>query len=294
MEKNCALQVREAAEVHVGETPGDSQALDGGVREQAAAEEVVQKAGPPKKDRWAPKLDEATKKKAAERFASGEKLSDLAKEYGVSDKYLRRYFVKVGVYKKQTIKADLSRDMIEFVKRARSILWRQDGPDKKTYNAWDARVKEFQESSGYSKDQSVVRASKEFPCLNRLFREYDVAAFDPNPESHPQLPVYGQVRKSEIHVEGRELSYRDNLRWAIEAAGLYLRTGEQPFECPNNSAFYLYQQAISEPKDFLSRVGQVESRGDGELEEQRLARKAGKRSVAEIEEMLAALEMSDG
>lgn len=241
------------------------------------------------------KMTDAQREESIRRYQAGESIGALAACYGVATTTLSKFFKRRGVHLPPAeLKATKSRDISEFTSRVHSVLWRQDGADKKTYNAWEARVKQLQEGAGYTQDQAVVRASKEFPCLTRLFREYDVSELDPNPDSHPQIQHFGQAPQSPVEIEGREQSYRENLRWAIEAAGEYLRTGQPPLLCPNNSAFYLYRQAIEEPKDFLGRVGQIESKGDGELEEQRLARKAGNRTIAEIDEMLASLEVSDG
>jgi hypothetical protein len=65
-----------------------------------------------------------------------------------------------------------------------------------------------------------------------------------------------------------------------------MRTGQRPISCPCDTAYYLYQQAIAEPKDFLGRVGQIESKGVGESEEEKDLKRAGKRSIRELEVML--------
>ena len=185
-------------------------------------------------------------------------------------------------------------DVIEFAKRCRSILWRQDGKVKKSYNEWLARATELESKEGgaYTKNEALVRAAKEYPCLHRLFREYDLHEFDPNPESHPNIQYFGQKdteESPEITCDGLEQSYRDSLRWAIDAAGAYLRTSSYPVSCPCDAAWYLFKQAIADPKDFLAKVGQVESRGDSDSDERKNLRRSGQRSVAEIESMLEEL-----
>ncbi len=64
--------------------------------------------------------------------------------------------------------------------------------------------------------------------------------------------------RTEVICHNEEMSYKENLRWAIETAGNFLRTKKPPIECPNNSAWYLYIQAVKEPKDFLAKLGQIE------------------------------------
>ena len=181
----------------------------------------------------------------------------------------------------------------EFAKRVRSILWREDkGPEKKTYERWQARVAEL-EAGDLSHNEAVVRASKEYPCLTRLFREYDVSEFDPHPEAFPVTTAHEPIKNAPPSA-GLEQSHRQNLQWAIEAAGRYIRTGISPASTPNDSAWYLYQQALDEPKDFLGRFNQVETKQSDELEEQRRARRSGQRSIEEIEEMLEMLPKKGG
>jgi hypothetical protein len=88
-----------------------------------------------------------------------------------------------------------------------------------------------------------------------------------------------------IVFEDKDQSYRDNLKWAINAAGLYLRSKKKPKSCPNNAAWFLYQQALNEPKDFLTKVSQVESRVDGGESEREL-KKSTRHSIEEINSFL--------
>ncbi|MFA5186688.1 MAG: hypothetical protein WC551_09450 [Patescibacteria group bacterium] len=233
-------------------------------------------------------------KDAAARFLSGNTtLEEIAKSLGVTHQYVYRHFLVDGVMRQKKTSANKVKDLNEFASRVRSVLWRQDnGEEKKTYDHWKDRVASLESSdgAGMTHNEALVRASKEYPCLTRLFREYDVSEFDPNPDSHPQIKHFGHQPKITATSEGKEQSYRENLRWAIESAGTYLRTGKHPETCPNDAAWYLYRQAIEEPKDFLGRVGQVESKGDSEAEQQRIDRKSGQRSLAELNEMLDILE----
>jgi hypothetical protein len=242
------------------------------------------------------KLTDEQVQEIGRRFAAGETQDDLAKEFSVTRTTIFRKLMALGVKRIPPPKAT-SHDMMEFQSRARSILWRQDhSKEKPTYAAWEARVKalESPDGGGMTHNQAVIRASKEWPCLSRLFREYNVTDFDPNPDSHPAIQQWGKPAiQQEVVCEGREQSYRDSLRWAIEAAGTYLRTGRQPSLCPCDAAWYLFKQAVDEPKDFLAKVGQIESKGDSESEERRNARKDGKRSVAELDSMLAEIELEE-
>jgi len=193
-------------------------------------------------------------------------------------------------------KPKTNRNIVEFEKRVKSTLWRQEpGKEKKSYDAWKARVNELVDvaNAGYTHPQAVVQASKDYPCLARLFREYDLSTFDPNPDSHPATSGGNSDNGKVVVCKNEKLTYRQSLQWAITAAGAFLRTGEQPIECPCDAAWYLYEQARAEPKDFLGKVGQVESKGAGESEDVKNARKSGRRSIAEIDSMLAVLEGDD-
>lgn len=169
----------------------------------------------------------------------------------------------------------------KFEKRARSILWQQDpnkkDKDKKAYNTWVARIKDLEENVGYLHQEAVVEISREFPCLHRLFQEHDVSIYDSDPKQ------WGKVKS-----EGKEQTHRENLNWAINAAGEFLRTGELPEKCPNDAAYYLFVQARGEPKDFLTKYSAIESKSVDD-EEDRLSKKASKRSIGELDAMLAEL-----
>ena len=242
------------------------------------------------------KLSDEQRRNIADRYIAGESRRDLATEYSVSQTTVRKVLTTLNARRPPPPPAT-SRDLVEFKSRARSILWRQEhSAEKTTYKAWENRVASLAspEGGGMTENQAVIRASKEFPCLARLFREYDVSAYDPNPESHPTIQHFGRpVTMSDIVCEGKDQSYRDSLRWAIDAAGAFLRTGRNPAICPCDAAWYVYKQALDEPKDFLAKVGQIESKGDQGDESQRSARKAGNRSISEIDLMLAELTPSE-
>jgi len=239
------------------------------------------------------KLTDEQRDEIAERYVAGEKQADLAREFGVSTEAISKTCKRRGAIRPR-IKPDpaTASNVAEFAKRARSILWRQNtGTEKPEYDAWTERVEEL-ERGGLDRSRAIVRASKEFRCLHRLFREYDVSEFDPNPESHPTIRHFGGHGSSgeeKIRSEGKQQSYRESLRWAIEAAGRHLRTGETPTSCPCDAAYYLFRQAIDEPRDFMGRIGQIESKTDADAEARRNAEKSGRRSIAEIDKMLARL-----
>ena len=72
----------------------------------------------------------------------------------------------------------------------------------------------------------------------------------------------------------------------MEAAGEFASHGKEPLMCPSKGAYFLYIQAKENPKEFMTKLGQVESRIDPEAERSEGVRKSSRRSVAEINEML--------
>jgi hypothetical protein len=245
---------------------------------------------------YARKLSNQQRDEVAAKYVSGKTHVELAKEYGVCKGTISKICAEKKAFRPDKVTTS-GGDLASFKSRARSVLWRQDGAEKKTFEAWKARVEALQAPDGgkLTHNQAIVRASKEFPCLHRLFREYDLRSFDPNPESHPDIRHWGNpvaqpgFQKPSVLCENIEQTHRDNLNWAITTAGEFLRTGREPVTCPNDAAYYLYEQAKAEPKEFLSRFNQIEAKGDIESEEKRNIRKAGKRSLAEIDSMLAEL-----
>jgi hypothetical protein len=134
----------------------------------------------------------------------------------------------------------------------------------------------------------------------------DVSQFDPDPDKKPcgsegvppsrldggalpQQAGVGSVAGGVVAVNGVEQSHRDNLKWAMDTAGTYLRTGRFPTSCPNDSAWYLFRQAIEEPKEFLSRFNQVEAKSTDDAEERKRAQRNGKWAIEELDEMLEQL-----
>jgi hypothetical protein len=242
------------------------------------------------------KLTQTQRQEIADRFVAGDTQMSLAGEYGVSKQTIIRVCRKLKAVRVAPKPATIQ-DLVEFTKRAKSILWALDpGPEegRKNYNSWKARILELADKNGggLSKNEAIVYASKECPSLSTLFGLYNVEKYDPSPESHAHIKHFGDTgfKKGDVTCEGIDQTYRESLRWAIEAAGKFSRTRERPTSCPCDKAWYLYEQAVSDPKDFLSRVGQVESKGDAESEARDKAAKSGTRSIAEIDGMLSELD----
>ncbi len=240
---------------------------------------------------------------------AGMSYGKLAAYYDVSEKAIYRYEKKIEkrikeeglgklhaeidkaaaeAEKIQDEKSALKTSMDEFAKKARSILWVQEqGKDRPTYDLWQSLVKKMVEG-GLSKPQAVIQASKGFLCLSELFTEYDTSRSDPDPSYCP-VKTNGNVSKAEIACEDKEQTHRENLTWAIEAAGKFLRTGKSPNAAPNNAAYFLFRQACDEPKDFLSRFTQVDMKAGDTGEEAALMMRTSDRSIKEIDDMLETL-----
>ena len=108
-------------------------------------------------------------------------------------------------------------------------------------------------------------------------------------DNTPSQPNPDAIR---VESEGREQSHRENLIWALEAAGKYLRVGEYPEMCPNDAAFFLFCRAIEDPKDLMARVTQIESKKHDRKDRHE---QQCKKSIEEIDCILAELtEGADG
>jgi hypothetical protein len=140
-----------------------------------------------------------------------------------------------------------------------------------------------------TKMQALVTASKEFPQLRKLMDEYDFSDVEKTVDPTLVQPVDESNTTGDIHVQDRDLSYRENLRWAANAAGLKLRTGKLPATCPNNTAYYLFKMAIEEPKDFMAKVTSVESKIDKEEESRQGMRREALTAEADIHAQLRTL-----
>ena len=234
-----------------------------------------------------PRLTDEQKAEAVARWQAGETYESLARCFGVSQTSIVNYVKRSGVKRNPKPKKIPATSVAEFTKRCRKILWRSN---RKDYEAWETKWMGLMDKSGYTKDQAVVQASKEFPKLQQLYMEYELKEFDPNPESHPEIRHCGDPMSLDgIELEGRDLSFRGNLNWAITAAGEYLRTSKLPVSTPNDAAFYLFKQACEAPKDFLQKFTQVEVKVDDESLACKRSKESGKKTIAELNEMLDTL-----
>ncbi len=242
------------------------------------------------------KLPEEEQREVAECYSQGASYMELSKKFGCAPTTIRKYCKRFGAKKppkpRTEGKSTNDTSVYKFAKRARKVLWRQNsgGPsDRVQYNEWNDQIEALVDK-GMNKSQATVQASKDFDCLHSLFSEFDLAPSDPNPESHPNIQTHGrQGVENDIECEGVVQSHRENLAWAIEAAGRYLRTGEHPAVAPNDAAYFLYTSACNDPREFLGKFTQVDLRGGDDGEEERLSRKSGERSIEEINSMLEAM-----
>ena len=183
--------------------------------------------------------------------------------------------------------SELGGILLEFEKRAKSVLWRL-GPQGKdaehrSFNDWKEQIATLASRPGVSRRQALVRVSKEHPQLQKLMMEYDFSALGLNDDKL-------QEAAPKVICEEKEQSYREDLKWAKMAAGRYLRTKVKPIICPNDSAWYLYSQALSDPRDFLTRVGQIESKANVEDESVVSNTRFATKSLEDIDDMLSTLE----
>lgn len=174
-----------------------------------------------------------------------------------------------------------------FEKEAKKLLWAKSkapGGKHPDYDSWKVRIAEINSQEKIGRNESILRASQECSCLAPLMNEYDFESY--SIAGSPNI-TEGEVGTICLNIKQ---TYRENLRWALNAAGEEQRSRVKPVECPNNSAWYLYIQAIQDPKDFLQKLGQVESKvleSELELED---GKRYSKRSIIELDEQLATLE----
>jgi DNA-directed RNA polymerase specialized sigma24 family protein len=145
--------------------------------------------------------------------------------------------------------------------------------------------------------EEVVRRWVAGEPVSKLSQEFDTTSatiqkvLNKAKAIRPGTPVTPEGLNEIALCEEREQTYRENLRWAIESAGEQHRSGKRPTSCPNNSAWYLFIQAIKAPKDFLGRVGQIESKEEDDPN--RELRTSTKHSVEEIEMFLQELQQEE-
>lgn len=239
-----------------------------------------------------PKLSDNDRRMIAARVDNGETRTELAKEYGVAFSTIRKAIEKVQAGK--VPRPGMPPVSInEFKSRAHKILWRLNPgikEDKVQYNRWEKMVGELKKDGKMTEPQAVVQASKSFDALKPLFATCDVSALDPHPGSHADIVHYGKdANRPMIKCLKKTLSNRENLIWAIEAAGEERSPeGGPPTECPNWAAYFLYLQALTDPNGFTGKYLSTVGRVDGEEGDESM-RKSGRRSIAELNEMLETL-----
>ena len=237
------------------------------------------------------KLSEGEKASISERYACGEGMKTLAREFKVCVASIAKYCRKES-RKGKPLSEQLNTPATLFRKFGQSvrlILWRQVNEGRRNLlEQWDARVLELKEG-GLLDKQAIVMASKDFHCLHPLFLQYPVNEFDPDPDSHPHIHMHGEeIKLDGIECEGKELTHAQNLMWAMNAAGDYLRTKEPPEKCPNNSAYFLYRQAIDDSDKFMAKYQQMALDKSRNPEDDSLKR-GSQKSIEEIGLMLDTL-----
>lgn len=222
-----------------------------------------------------------------------------------------------------------TKTLTAFRKEARKTLWAQDGGDNKgkQYRLWEDRITEL-EKTGLTRPQATVAASKEFTCLSRMFRQFDVSFFDPDPTLSPAgtggdmeapiatqqhaektiqceqltksgVPEYENLdvpkpKPAGVVCESIVQSHLDNLRWAATAAGVFMRTGKSPKTCPNDQAWFFYRMALEDHKAFLDKLHTVEMKAKEESDRNAALKKSGEVNIREIELMLDELKQEVG
>jgi len=147
--------------------------------------------------------------------------------------------------------------------------------DEKAKKEDNLRVLETLQKSQVPAQTSPPQASRPIPHIGQPEKEFD--------------PLLTQLVNNPIISDGVSQTYREDLLWAIEAAGTKLRTGNRPNSCPNDKAFFLYQQACENPKDFMTKFSQVETKekDDGD---KKVFKKSTEFLLMEIETQLEVLE----
>ena len=243
-----------------------------------------------------------------EQWQRGIAQNKLAGEYGVAVGTVTKIINEAGL-KRYGDEPDLPSELqepekklsqyVKFVTEVKEILRDQafDGKGIDAHTTWMNWV-EILGKEGFTRQQAVVEGSKGFACLRRLYMKYDVWEFDTKPDSHPDIKHKRDMQKSKdtksVPSDGRELSYRENIRWAAAAAGRWLRIRKEPESTPNDSAWFFYVMAKEEPKDFMTKISAVEAKDTGEGEDERVTRREGNRMIKQLDDMIGELSMIEG
>lgn len=241
----------------------------------------------------------------AERFKYGESAEEIAKDFNIGKETVRTYLSKRGVERGRYNTSCSVPGLKDFLTQVRKVLFRREGgTDKKTYNEWRGKVHELYKTGDYSKYECQVMAARKFECCRPLFEKYDVSAYDPMAKKGDitggnapfeegskvtvsERPIDSKLGEDAIECEDKELSYRENLAWAIKAVGNERRTNIKPNTCPNDTAYWLYTQAKKEPRDFLGKLNAIEAKNVNQNDD--IGRRAVKRSIEDIDVMLEEL-----
>ena len=233
-----------------------------------------------------------------ERYKCGDSQRELAHDFCVTTatigRQLKERMISAAA---RDIGAGKVRDtnLKKFLAEARKTIWHaDDGLEKHhfQYFAWKDDVNALKAKHKMPYASAAIAASKEHKVLWPLFRKYNVKKFDKFPRSHPMVTRYEEQEYNEVGEmivknEGIKQDHRANLDWAITAAGEYARTKIPPVSCPNDAAFFMFEQAKGEPDKFLARFTTVISKSDDALG--RDERIESNRSIEEIDRMLSVL-----
>lgn len=203
---------------------------------------------------------------------------------GIQASTLNRWIDKFGESlheEKEPVRIE-SNDVQELVGRVQDALM---SSSQEKYEGWITRVAHFQ-AKGYSLEEAQVCATKEIESCKYILADYDVRHLDRDPDSHTDVAYKGDANRSRVVCLNKDINYRGCMRWAAANAGMYMRTKVHPSEVPSDLAFFLYNMALDEPKDFAAKLNQTESREDTETQLEKDTRKQTDRSVAEIDRWL--------
>ncbi len=227
-------------------------------------------------------------------------VTELARRYDVSpgkiNRVLRIYNVDIHDRHELTTHRFCSEEIRTFAKECRRLLFKNDkSPNHEMWYRFNKLISDFVTDEHLTREQAYVKAAKEFPILHPLFGEYNIRDYDvdPNnvPGASPKNLFAEMLGKPSVVLENKEQSYLENLKWAMDAAGKSMAEKQDPTLAPNASAWYLYVQAKTAPRDFVMRMAQAEKEYGGTEETDE--RKKAKKSINEIDEYLKELIMGD-
>lgn len=231
------------------------------------------------------------------RYEFGESLRSLARDFSVGPQTIERWMGKRGAHQgvfrfNDGNLTNEHREVQDFLRRVHRLIIRSS-PDRE-YTAWKkyiALVDELFKEGKLTKLEASVTAAKKFPVAEKAFKDdkshkkYDI---DKKPLMPVAKPVASAPQDGRIVNENIDMTYRENLAWAVKTIGREQRTGERPKTCPNDTAFWLYEQAKKEPKEFLTKVNNIEAKNTSK-EDEKERRKSEQRSIDDLDMMLKEL-----